>query len=180
MTWWAVGITAVTAVVSSVSASNQAQAQSKQDQATANSNASQSIANMQAVEAQASAQEVQVRDQNQQYLGRQRAAMADSGTGSLSSGSNFDVARQSAYAAEIDALNTRYAGELRGSQYLQSAYDYKAGANAAGAHAAQLASTQYIGAGVAALSAGSSAYARGTKARTNLSAAGYSTASGSL
>lgn len=162
MSWVAVGVAAV-AAVSYISSSNQAQAQEKQNQQTANDNASQSIANMQAVEAQASAQEVAQRDQSQQYMGRQRAAMADSGTGSLSSGSNFDIARQSALAAETDALNVRYAGELKGGQYLQSAYNYRAGANAAGAQAAQLASTQYTGAGVAALSAFAGSYGRGIK-----------------
>lgn len=170
MSWVAVGVAAV-AAVSYISSSNQQQAQAKQEQATDNANAAQSIANMQAVEAQASAQELAVRAQNAQYLGRQRAAMADSGTGSLSSGSNLDVARQSAYNAELDALNTRYSGELKGAQYLQSAYNYKVGADVAGAQASQLASTQYVGAATAALSSYASSYSRGLKGSTNLASA---------
>jgi hypothetical protein len=168
MSWIAVGVAGV-AALSYMSQSQQAGAQADQDQATANANASQSIANMQAVEAQASAQETAQRDQSQQYLGRQRAAMADSGTGSLSSGSNFDVARQSATNAEIDALNVRYSGELRGSDYLQSAYNYRAGAAAAGAQSAQIAATRYSGAATAALTSYAGSYGRGIKGTTNLS-----------
>jgi hypothetical protein len=182
MSWFAVGA-AVIAGVSYINSSNQAQAQAKQGEATNESNASQSIANMQAVEAQASAQEEAVRQANAQYLGKQRAAMADSGTGSLGSGSNYDVGVQSAYAAEIDALNTRYQGELKGSEYLQAAYNYQTGANVAGAQASQLASTMWVGAGTAALSSYASSYSRSRALQTKTPGTGtgaYGSPTGSL
>ncbi|MBA1364041.1 hypothetical protein [Burkholderia gladioli] len=166
---------AALAAVSSLSQSNQAQDQAHQVAVTDYSNASQAIANMQAVEAQASAQEEVVRQSNAQTLGRQRAAMADSGTGSIGSGSNLDVGRQSAYAAEIDALNTRYAGELRGSQYLQTAYNYQAQGRAAQLQADQISQSKIFNAGVAALTAGATSYSRGIKGTTNLSSPGTGT-----
>lgn len=179
MSWVAVGVAAV-AAVSYISSSNTQKAQANQEAATDTSNANQAIANMQAVEAQASAQELAQRAQSQQYLGQQRASMADSGTGSLSSGSNYDVARQSATNAEVDALNIQYQGQLKGNQYLQSAYNYEAGAEAAGAQASQIASNMYVGAGTAALSSYASSYSRRIKGTANLNANGYSNASGSL
>lgn len=139
MSWVAVGVADVS-VLSSIMGSKAQEAQQEQDAATGRANATQALANMQAVEAQASANEEAQRRQSGAYLGRQRAALGDSGTGSLGSGSNFDVARQSAINAELDALNIRYAGELRGTQYLQSAYNFQAGANAAGQQASDIAS----------------------------------------
>lgn len=155
MSWVAVGVAGVT-VLSSIMGSKAQEAQLEQDQATQEANATQSLANMQAIEAQASAQEEAQRRQSGAYLGRQRAALGDSGTGSLGSGSNFDVARQSAVNAELDALNIRYAGQLRGAQYLQTAYNYHAGAGASAEQAAGVGSNLLPTAALA----GVSSYAR--------------------
>lgn len=55
--------------------------------------------------------EEQQRRQNRQFLGTQRAALAQAGIGV--DGSAYDIARQSAINAELDALNIRYEGQLR-------------------------------------------------------------------
>ncbi len=175
----ALGVAGLSAL-SSLSGGSQQQDQAEQVAATARANAAQSIANMGAIEAQASAQELAQRRQSGQYLGRQAAALADSGTGSIGSGSNMDVLRQSAYDAEIDALNTRYQGELRGSQYLQGAYNYLATADAAEEQASQLGPTKFIGAATSALTSFASSYAKGIKGLTNISTNGLSTATGKL
>src|ERR1700750_3343154 len=121
MSWIAVGVAAV-AVVSSVAASQQQKEQQAQEAVANNANASQDIANMQAVEAQTAAQEETTRIQNDQYLGRQRAAISDAGTGGTAYGTNFLVGKQSAVNAELDALNVRYGGQLKASNYLAEAY----------------------------------------------------------
>lgn len=59
----------------------------------------------------AGAREEQQRRQNRQFLGGQRAALAQAGIGV--DGSAYDIARQSAINAELDALNIRYDGQLR-------------------------------------------------------------------
>lgn len=59
----------------------------------------------------ASAEEERVRREGRQVLGAQRAAMAESGT-SVDFGSNVDITRQSTTAAELDALNIQYAGNV--------------------------------------------------------------------
>lgn len=58
----------------------------------------------------AGAREEAQRRQNRQFLGGQRAALAQAGIGV--NGSAYDVARQSSINAEMDALNIRYEGEL--------------------------------------------------------------------
>lgn len=182
MSWIDVGVAAVTFVASAKNSSDAA-AQQNQNAIAGDSNASQSIANMQAVEAQASAQEEAQRAQSDQYLGRQRAAMGDSGTGSLGSGSNLDVARQSAVSAEMDALNVRYAGQLKGEDALQSAYNFKYGANVSTANAGSIASSAFFNAGTAALTSGANSYSRGVRTNTGTPGMGtntYGSTSGSL
>jgi hypothetical protein len=152
---------------------NQQVDQSRQEAAVDNANAAQSVANMQAVEAQASAREVAQRSQSAQYLGRQRAAMADSGTGALDTGSNYDVGYQSAVSAEMDALNTRYAGQLQGAQALQQANNFKYGADAATSRADSFGSTNFITAGLQALQSGASVY--GSTQRLKLPGTGTNT-----
>lgn len=56
-------------------------------------------------------------------LGRQAAAIAQSGI-VAGSGSALDVATQSATFAELDALNVRYEGLMRGSSFDQQAVQY--------------------------------------------------------
>ncbi len=59
----------------------------------------------------AGAREEQQRRANRQFLGGQRAALAQAGIGV--DGSAYDIARQSSINAEMDALNIRYEGNLR-------------------------------------------------------------------
>lgn len=65
---------------------------------------------------QALADEEAQRRESRQFLGRQAAAMAEAG-GGIDEG----VARQSAVLAELDALNIRYAGQLKASGLLADA-----------------------------------------------------------
>lgn len=92
----------------------------------------------------------------QQFQGRQRAAIAQSGTGF--EGSNADILEQSATLAELDALNIAYAGERRAAGFAsQSALDtYQAGAYRSNASAARTGG--YLGAVGAAANAGSRLY----------------------
>jgi hypothetical protein len=58
----------------------------------------------------AGAREEQQRRQARQFLGGQRASLAQAGIGLT--GSAYDINRQSAVNAELDALNIRYEGQL--------------------------------------------------------------------
>ena len=80
------------------------------------------LGDMQAVQAGnvAAAREEVVRREADQVLGSQAAAYAQSGGGM--GGSAADVMRQSAVNAELDALTTRYEGELQ-------AWGFRAGAD---------------------------------------------------
>lgn len=71
--------------------------------------------------AAAASDELRERRQNAQRLGEQRAAFGESGF-DPSSGSAIDVQQQSARNAEMNALQLRYEGMLRGN-----AYDSQAG-----------------------------------------------------
>lgn len=64
---------------------------------------------------QAAAREQQLRRESAQVLGAQRAAVAESGTGT--GGSNGLIMAQDSALAELDALNTRYEGALLQRQY---------------------------------------------------------------
>lgn len=77
------------------------------------------IADQQARQAgqRASAAEEAQRREARQVLGGQRAAIAQSGTSF--SGSNMDIMRQSTTAAELDALNIQYAGNVERGNFLE-------------------------------------------------------------
>jgi hypothetical protein len=66
---------------------------------------------------QTSAAEEALRRDQRQFLGKQRAAVAESGTGM--SGSNEDVMRQSAALAELDALNVQFEGNIERNNLLE-------------------------------------------------------------
>lgn len=68
---------------------------------------------------QANTEEERVRRESRQVLGAQRAGIAQSGTGFT--GSNIDIMRQDAIAAELDALNVRYEGDVRRKGLLNEA-----------------------------------------------------------
>lgn len=103
VTWAYIGmaVSAGTAVYSGVQQSNQAEAES--DLATQNAKA----ANQQA----AAAEDAQ-RRRGRSILARQRAAIAESGIGF--GGSSETLQQDSAVQAELDALNVRYEGRMRG------------------------------------------------------------------
>jgi hypothetical protein len=64
---------------------------------------------------QTAARELAVRRDAAQTLGEQRAAVAESGTGF--GGSNGLIMAQDSALAELDALNTRYEGQLKMHEY---------------------------------------------------------------
>lgn len=66
--------------------------------------------NLENTNRQYSAREEMLRRSARQALGRQRAAIAESGT--EFSGTNLDLIGQSTASAELDALNLRYAGAI--------------------------------------------------------------------
>lgn len=93
--------------------------------------------------------EDQVRRMTAAQLGKQRAAAAESG---LTGGSSDDLERQSSIAAELDALNIRYEGEIQAQGYLSQARlaDWNAADNRSSARSARTAG--YIGIGARSLS----------------------------
>lgn len=92
---------------------------------------------------QAVAREEQQRRQASQVLGKQRAAIAQSGIGS--GGSALDIYEQSKTMAELDALTIRYEGDMRAKGLL-------AQADAAQTQAKQAMVGGVVGAGASALS----------------------------
>jgi len=84
--------------------------QGRQAKATAEYNAKQQEVSADAARRQAAEREQMQRNEARKLLGKQRAAIAESGVGF--GGSSQDIYLQSARDAELDALNLRYAGEL--------------------------------------------------------------------
>lgn len=72
---------------------------------------------------QASAEQERSRRESRQVLGAQRAGIAESGT--AFTGSNLDIIRQDTAAAELDALNIQYAGELERKGLLNEAEAFR-------------------------------------------------------
>lgn len=64
------------------------------------------------------------RQQSREFLDRQSAAIGEAGIGY--GGSSQLIQKQSAANAELDALNVRYQGRLRGFGYSQSAANQRA------------------------------------------------------
>jgi hypothetical protein len=137
MTWFFVGAAAVTAV--SAIAAGDAQRRA------AHTNADIARQKAKIAEQQAGVNEDAQRRRASMVLGQQRAAAAESGS-DLSSGTNADLAAQSATNAELDALNIRYQGKIGAlSDTEQAGFDDMRArdANTAG----------YLNAGASALSA---------------------------
>lgn len=101
---------------------------------------------------QASAAEEALRREQRQFLGRQRAAVAESGTGF--GGSNDDIMRQSMAQAELDALNIQYEGNIERLNLLEQAKMHDYNKKSLKARAKQTMRTRWI----SALSAGAGAY----------------------
>ena len=112
--------------------------------------------NAQIASAQGAAQEDLVRRRARSVIGRQRAALAESGA-DVNAGSAADVLEQSSVEATLDALTARYEGELRRRGYMTEAMladqrrqQLRSGANAALAQG-------ILGAGSSALQTGAMA-----------------------
>lgn len=105
---------------------------------------------------QAGAREEAQRRQARQVLGEQRAALSQAGTGLA--GSAADVYGQSAAAAELDALNIRYEGELqaRGLLAQSELSTFEGGVNKMRGKSAKQAG--YLDAASSLLTGGSKAY----------------------
>ena len=96
----------ITAAIEAASAMQQG----RQARATAEYNAKQQEVSADVARRQAAEREQMQRNETRKLLGKQRAAIAESGVGF--GGSSQDIYLQSARDAELDALNLRYAGEL--------------------------------------------------------------------
>jgi hypothetical protein len=112
-------IYAAAAAASAYSVYSSSRAQAAADRANANAadyNAKVAAQNAQIARAQAGSREDQLREQQRQFLARQRAAAAESGF-DPGSGTLGLVQEQSADRAELDALMVRYGGELDARGY---------------------------------------------------------------
>lgn len=94
-------------------------AQGQQAKAAADYNAKVDEQNATLTGQQANQREEVFRREARQTLGRQRAALAESGTGL--SGSGADIIEDSALNLELDALNIRYQGELEARGLIEQA-----------------------------------------------------------
>lgn len=131
---------AATAAVGSI-AEGQAQKEAYKSQANANEyNAKVSDMNAQIARNNASVREEAMRRKSRQVLGQQRGAIAQAGI--QFTGSAIDIMEQSSTMAELDALNTRYEGDLQARGLLATAVGerYQAAANRINAKNAQTAS----------------------------------------
>jgi hypothetical protein len=86
-------------------------------------------------------EEMQRRESNA-FLGKQQAAFAEAGLGSA--GTSGLLIEQSAVLAELDALNIRYGGRMRGTGLLSQAAATRAGGKAAARSSGLLAGAQLL------------------------------------
>lgn len=107
---WAAAASAAVGAYSAYQGGQTAKANARSQQDAANYNAEIAAQNAAVARQQASAREEAQRRQARQVLGEQRAALSQAGIGLA--GSAADVYGASANAAELDALNIRYEGEL--------------------------------------------------------------------
>lgn len=108
---------------------------------------------------EASANEDAQRRKSAGDMSRQTAALAENGIG-LDSATAQDVTYQSALNSELDALNIRYAGQLKANQLYGEAANFRNEAAAARAGAKQAVIGGWLGAGASALS-GYGSYLKG-------------------
>jgi len=144
---------AASAAMSAVGAIQQGMAASAQAQASANAARYNAVIKEQQARSefqQAGAREEQQRRQSRQVLGQQSAALAQAGIGL--GGSALDIAEQSAFMAELDALNIRYEGDLRARGLLAAAEQNEYEARAAIAAGKNAETASYISAGASLLS----------------------------
>lgn len=101
-------------------------AQAKSQASAAEMNRDLANQNAATTSAQADLREEQMRREARQVQGAQRAAVAEGGTGF--GGSNQDILQQDAVTASLDALNTRYEGQVQSTGFRNDALtqDYQA------------------------------------------------------
>ena len=139
---WVVTAVAVTLVGTSVTVYGQVQA-AKTAKETGEYNAKLAENQAQQVDLDSRESLRRKREQNQRFLGTQRAAYANSGV--TIEGSPLSVMAETAGILELDALDAKRQANQQGNAYMaQAAYDRKVGANQATA--------DYIGAGGSLLS----------------------------
>lgn len=141
------------AVLSAVSTIASAKAQSnaaKGEQNVANYNAQVAKNNAEATRQQAGANELAQRREAAIQLGRERAGIVQSGQGL--DGSAADTYEQSLANAEIDAMNIRYMGDLKGQGLDSESTLQKARGVQYGKNAKAIMTAGYLSAGASALS----------------------------
>lgn len=117
--------------------------QGQQAQAAANYNAQIQEQNAAVSRAEAGERESEVRRRSAMVLGSQRAAVAQAGGGS--GGSAADIMQQSAVSAELDALTTRYEGEMRARGFEQEAASHRYSGEVAASRASSQAFASILG-----------------------------------
>ena len=158
MAFLPVVLMAASAAVSAIGAIKQGQAASASYKSSANAaryNAEVSTQNAHAAEAAASANELAMRRQNDQRMGAMRALAAESGG---FTGTNLTLLDQSASAMELDALNTRYRGQIQSRGLLAEANLDEYQAKAAQTNAGYAMTGGYLGAAAGALGSVSNYY----------------------
>jgi hypothetical protein len=95
-----------------------------------------------ATQDQAAREEEAQRRESSQFLGKQRAAIAQSGSGA--GGSNGLLADQSSVLAELDALNVRYGGAIRGTGLISKAAQARFGGRQASRESGLLAGASLL------------------------------------
>jgi hypothetical protein len=145
-------LAAAGAAIGAISESNQQQTAMKLSAQSDEMNALALKQQAGTVNEQANLEEETQRKQARQVAGEQRAAMAQAGTGLLSS-TNQNLAVQSAKAAEQDALNIRYGGLLEAHGLMANSAQSAWQAKATRSQIKGVRASGYLRAGTAALSA---------------------------
>lgn len=144
MAWFAAAVpwlTGAATVVSTGAAIASAQGQAK----IAGFNAQQREQEAKIAQAAANRDEEAQRRESNAILGKERAALAEAGLGS--GGTTGMLVDQSAVLAELDALNIRYQGMLRGAGLLSEAATTRFGGRQIGRSAGLLAGQQLLAGG---------------------------------
>jgi hypothetical protein len=157
--------------------SSKAQAASYKTSAEASRyNAAVNMQNATAAETAASVNELAMRRQNDQRMGAMRAQAAEGGGGFT--GTNLEVLNQSATNMELDALNTRYRGQMQARGMLAAANLDEYQARGADMNAKSSITGGYLGAAASALGSVSNYYnyrslAYGSGSTSSGSGSGY-------
>lgn len=163
MAWVALAAAAVSAF-GAIQQGNAASASYKAQAQASEYNAKIQEDNAARISREASIKEDNLRRQQAYFLGRQRAAIAESGVG-LGSGSALDIQQDSETQAELDALTVRYEGETQRRAFLQDASLQRYEGSVARMNASEAKKAGYIGA-VGSMLGGVGRYYNSTNAPT--------------